>query len=219
MTFFAMHLSDGTLRFMTLATLLLQPNLPKTIIIDVSDLDNPVLKWNYTGVTPAIDHNGYVKGDEFYLANYRAGLRVMDVSSIDSSNMTEIGFFDTFPSSNSNSFNGAWSVYPYFDSGSIIISDIESGLFIVKKNAILSSDDFFESKSQIIVYPNPSKSTVIIDAKIILFSISIVNIDGRVVYENKGQLSNSQQIDTSNLASGVYFININNNITKKLIIE
>ena len=191
----------------------------KTIIIDVSDLDNPVLKWNYAGVTPAIDHNGYVKGDEFYLANYRAGLRIMDLSSIDSSNMTEIGFFDTFPSSNSNSFNGAWSVYPYFDSGSIIISDIESGLFIVKKNAILSSDDFFEIKSQIIVYPNPAKSTVTIDTKIILFSVSIVNIDGRIVYENKDKLSNSQQIDISNLASGVYFININNTITKKLIIE
>ncbi|PAC33239.1 AAA family ATPase [Flectobacillus sp. BAB-3569] len=38
MTFFAMHLSDGTLRFMTLATLLLQPNLPKTIIIDEPEL-------------------------------------------------------------------------------------------------------------------------------------------------------------------------------------
>jgi predicted ATPase len=33
-----MHLSDGTLRFMTLATLLLQPNLPKTIIIDEPEL-------------------------------------------------------------------------------------------------------------------------------------------------------------------------------------
>ena len=49
--------------------------------------------------------------------------------------------------------------------------------------------------------------------------VSIVNVDGRVVYENSGQLSNSQQIDTSNLASGVYFISINNNIIKKLIIE
>ncbi len=34
----ATHLSDGTLRFMALATLLLQPNLPKTIIIDEPEL-------------------------------------------------------------------------------------------------------------------------------------------------------------------------------------
>ncbi|MXN91312.1 AAA family ATPase [Flavobacterium sp. Sd200] len=36
--FSAMHLSDGTLRFVALATLLLQPNLPKTIIIDEPEL-------------------------------------------------------------------------------------------------------------------------------------------------------------------------------------
>ncbi len=34
----AMHLSDGTLRFMALASLLLQPNMPKTIIIDEPEL-------------------------------------------------------------------------------------------------------------------------------------------------------------------------------------
>ncbi len=34
----ATHLSDGTLRFIALATLLLQPDLPKTIIIDEPEL-------------------------------------------------------------------------------------------------------------------------------------------------------------------------------------
>jgi len=36
--FNAYHLSDGTLRFICLATLLMQPNLPKTIIIDEPEL-------------------------------------------------------------------------------------------------------------------------------------------------------------------------------------
>jgi predicted ATPase len=36
--FNASHLSDGTLRFMALVTLLMQPNLPKTIIIDEPEL-------------------------------------------------------------------------------------------------------------------------------------------------------------------------------------
>ena len=39
MTYFnAYQLSDGTLRFICLATLLLQPNLPQTIIIDEPEL-------------------------------------------------------------------------------------------------------------------------------------------------------------------------------------
>ncbi|WP_241148048.1 choice-of-anchor B family protein [Lacinutrix jangbogonensis] len=108
----------------------------KTLIFDFTDLDNPTLSSTYTGPTEAIDHNGYVKGNEYYLANYRAGLRILDITNISaaSNSMTETAFFDTFPSSNSANFNGVWSVYPYFASGNIIISDIEGGLFIVRKS-------------------------------------------------------------------------------------
>ena len=108
----------------------------KTLVFDFTDLDNPVLSSTYFGPTPAIDHNGYVKGNEFFLANYRAGLRVLDITNIASPTepMTEIGFFDTFPSSDSASYNGVWSVYPYFSSENIIIGDIEGGLFIVRKS-------------------------------------------------------------------------------------
>lgn len=108
----------------------------KTLIFDFNDLDNPTLSSTYFGPSAAIDHNGYVKGNEYYLANYRAGMRILDISNISASSnaMTETHFIDTFPESNSANFNGVWSVYPYFDSGNIIISDIEKGLFVVRKS-------------------------------------------------------------------------------------
>ena len=111
-------------------------NNTKTMVFDFSDLDNPVLSSTYFGPTLAIDHNGYVKGNTYYLANYRAGLRVLDITNIAASSnaMTEVGYFDTFPSSDSANFNGVWNVYPYFESGNIVISDIEGGLFIVRKS-------------------------------------------------------------------------------------
>ena len=130
----------------------------RTVIIDLSDLDKPELHHDYEAETKAIDHNGYVKGTEFFLASYTAGLRVLDILNIDQKSISEIGFFNTFidhndsglPNSttvksqdpdgdhsgkkgNSEAFNGAWSVYPFFKSENIIISDINSGLFIVKK--------------------------------------------------------------------------------------
>ena len=130
----------------------------RTVIIDLSDLDKPELHHDYEAETKAIDHNGYVKGTEFFLASYTAGLRVLDILNIDQKSISEIGFFNTFidhndsglPNSttvksqdpdgdhsgkkgNSSAFNGAWSVYPFFKSENIIISDINSGLFIVKK--------------------------------------------------------------------------------------
>ena len=69
----------------------------RTLIFDLSDLDSPQLHMSYTGPTAAIDHNGYVLGDEFFLANYTAGMRVLDISDIENRNISEIGFFDTLP--------------------------------------------------------------------------------------------------------------------------
>ena len=107
----------------------------RSIIFDLTDLDAPRLHMEYFGPSDAIDHNGYVKDNLYFQANYTAGIRIIDVSNIQNKSMTEIGYFDTHPENNNVSFNGAWSVYPYFPSGNIIISDINKGLFIVKKNS------------------------------------------------------------------------------------
>ena len=106
----------------------------RTLVFDLNDLDNPVLHHTYYGPTAAIDHNGYVVEDLFYLANYSAGIRVIDIGGLADKNMKEIGFFDTFPEHNSTVFNGAWNVYPFFESGVITISDINRGLFLIKKS-------------------------------------------------------------------------------------
>jgi choice-of-anchor B domain-containing protein len=112
----------------------------RTIIIDINDLDNPSFHFEYYGTTPAIDHNGYSKNGKYYLANYKAGMRVMDISDLSNSNMSEVGYFDTYPANNNASFNGVWNVYPYFGSGNIVISDISGGFFVVKSSAIDNID-------------------------------------------------------------------------------
>ena len=134
-------------------------NKTRTIIIDLQNLDEPIRHFDYVSDTDAIDHNGYVKGSKFYLASYTSGLRVIDILNIGQKSIREVGYFDTYPldthdhgivnsnnrwgdpgghdgnkGQNSPFFNGAWSVYPYFQSRNIIISDINSGLFIVRKS-------------------------------------------------------------------------------------
>lgn len=106
----------------------------RTIVFDLTDLDNPLFHMDYEGPTGAIDHNGYVVGNTFYIANYSAGMRMVDITNISAGVMAETGFIDTFIPNNATSFNGAWNVYPFFESGNILISDIEGGLFIVKAN-------------------------------------------------------------------------------------
>jgi choice-of-anchor B domain-containing protein len=106
----------------------------RTLVFDFNDLDNPVFHMEYLGPTAAIDHNGYVVDDTFFLANYTAGIRAIDISNIASGVMTEIGYIDTYIPDNNTSFNGAWNIYPFFASGNIIVSDINGGLYIVRQS-------------------------------------------------------------------------------------
>jgi choice-of-anchor B domain-containing protein len=105
----------------------------RTLVFDFLDLDNPVLSSVYVGPSAAIDHNGYVKGNKFYLSNYTRGISEIDISGIGNGNLFESGYFDTFPQNDEASFNGAWSVFPYFPSGNIVISDINLGFFLIKR--------------------------------------------------------------------------------------
>jgi len=103
----------------------------RTLVWDLADLSDPVLVKEHIGVSKAIDHNLYIKGDRMYQANYSSGLRILDVA--DPRNPREVGFMDTFPGDDGRpQFTGAWSVYPYFKSGTIVVTSIGEGVFFVK---------------------------------------------------------------------------------------
>ena len=87
---------------------------------------------HYTGPTNAIDHNQYIHQGYAYQANYRAGLRILDISDVADATLTEVAYFDIYPSSNNASFNGAWNNYPFFASGNVIVSGMEQGLFVLR---------------------------------------------------------------------------------------
>jgi len=104
----------------------------RTMVWDLSDLDDPILVTEHMGTEPSIDHNLYIKGDLMYQSNYMSGLRVLDIS--DRANPMEVGFFDTVPfGDNSPSFGGSWSNYPFFESGTIVVTSMGEGLFVLKK--------------------------------------------------------------------------------------
>jgi len=104
----------------------------KTYIWDMQDLDDPVMIGTYKAYYPSIDHNQYVKGNHVYQSNYTAGLRILNLDDVGSGDLTEVAYFDTYPVNNDAEFFGTWSSYPYFESGIVIVSDITTGLFILK---------------------------------------------------------------------------------------
>lgn len=106
----------------------------RTIVFDFTDLDNPAHYFDFEGNTNAIDLNGYLNGNLYYQANTTAGVRILDISDVENKNIFEVGFFDTHPENDTLEKNGAWSVYPFFPSGNIIISDFNKGFFIIRKH-------------------------------------------------------------------------------------
>ncbi len=103
----------------------------RTLVWDIADLDDPILATEHLGTTSASDHNLYVAGDLMYQSNYVSGLRVLDVS--DPANPVEVGWFDTVPTGGDvPGFAGSWSNYPFFESGTVIVTSMREGLFLLK---------------------------------------------------------------------------------------
>ena len=103
----------------------------RTLIFDVTDLDEPLLLKEHLSENTSSDHNLYIQGNLMYQSNYNSGLRVFDIT--DAENPREVAFFDTVPGEDSPSMDGSWSNYPFFESGIIVVTSGRQGMFLVKK--------------------------------------------------------------------------------------
>jgi choice-of-anchor B domain-containing protein len=157
----------------------------RTLVLNVENLRNPAGVKEWSGPTKAIDHNQYVikataEGQDYdsskyantdliYQANYEAGLSIIQVIDYETANFAEIGYFDTYPRSDQNKFNGAWSTFPYFKSGLVAISNVEEGLFLVKPNL----------ENSLIPTPTPKPTSPQVDESAEVCS------DGELTYQDK----------------------------------
>ncbi|MCI0435200.1 MAG: choice-of-anchor B family protein [Gemmatimonadetes bacterium] len=105
----------------------------RTLVWDLRDLDDPVLAKEHFGVTSSSDHNLYIRGNLMYQSNYVSGLRILDIS--DPTAPREVGFFDTVPGENVPGFDGSWSNYPFFASGTIVITSMKEGVFMLRQKS------------------------------------------------------------------------------------
>lgn len=106
----------------------------RTYMWDVADLDAPTLVGTYTSALASTDHNLYVRGSHVFEANYTSGLRVLNLSELANGQLSEVAYFDTEPNNDNSRTRSAWNVYPFFKSGSVAVSTITEGLFVLKPN-------------------------------------------------------------------------------------
>jgi choice-of-anchor B domain-containing protein len=138
----------------------------RTIILDVTNLENADYLGSYFHGTPSITHNLYIRDGFLFAANYTTGLRILDLraflatGSID--HIQTVGYFDTHPENDDRAFRGAWSNYPFFKSGVVIVSDIDRGLFVVRPTrAPVTFEPVPESGSaRMELFPNPVRNAL-----------------------------------------------------------
>jgi len=177
-------------------------------ILDVSDFNNiSVLATLNSGIDPeSMAHNGIIKGDDLYISYYHDGLRIFDIS--DPYNPFQTWEYDTYAPNNHASYKGAWGVYPNLPSGNIIVSDMQTGLYIFQCGTPTS---IIEEKLNAKIFPNPATSQ---------FTLLNTHAETLTLYNTLGVKVKAQQLNANqntiykgNLATGLYFYHLNSGNT------
>jgi len=191
----------------------------KLKVWDKQNLSNVVLvtTWQPRYITTAIVHNVEIINNLAVIAHYTAGIRILDITNPTAP--TEIAWYDTYPSTNSNNFAGCWGVFMFPSSGKIIGSDMSGGLFVIKigsppvgitNNGNIPVD--FSLKQN---YPNPFNPATTIEfnlSKASFVKIKVIDAIGRQValladeYKQAGNYKINY--DAGRLSSGIYFYNL-----------
>ena len=121
----------------------LEEDIPTTtFVLNVEDLEMPTLVRTHLSRNSFIDHNMYNLDGYTYHANYESGLQVIRLNDDIKTkvSMKEVAYFHSFAQSSVVTFNGAWSVYPYFPSMNIALCTTDR-VFMVSVDLDEDDDD------------------------------------------------------------------------------
>lgn len=104
-------------------------------IFDIRDKRMPTLVATYrAGPSTSIPHNPFARDRVAHVSYYTEGYRAVDLT--DPTNPREVAHYDTYAGA-SVGIAGAWGCYCYARSGTIYISDVQSGLFVLRSGAVV----------------------------------------------------------------------------------
>ncbi|HEY3249707.1 MAG TPA: choice-of-anchor B family protein [Ignavibacteria bacterium] len=182
---------------------------------NIQNLNNITFVYEYIPYQTATVHNGYFKDYLLFLAHYKAGVVVLDCANLPAA-PTVKGYYDTYFGTANTGYHGAWNVYPYYNSGKFVVSDMQTGLWVFKfsningiwPNGAGIPSDYKLGQN----YPNPFNPMTKINFDIPKagnISLKVYDASGKLVetiYEGF-QLAGKYTADfnASKISSGVYF--------------
>lgn len=116
-------------------------------LVDIRDVSNPrVINMFRSALeapddTASIAHNPYFKGDYAFVSYYHDGVVVFNCNN--PLDVQIVAYYDTEPGNTNyhKTYEGAWGVFPYLPSGTILASDIQNGLFVLYLDIALAIEE------------------------------------------------------------------------------
>ncbi|MCH8317315.1 MAG: choice-of-anchor B family protein [Bacteroidetes bacterium] len=197
-------------------------------IYDVSDKSNMIYFSQFNSGVDSLSmaHNVIVKDNYVYCSYYHDGLQIFDIS--DPANPVNVGFYDTDTVTPSVytcvppdylCYKGAWGVYPYLPSGHILVSDMQSGLFVLKVTDVSGVDE--DDLNNILkLFPNPFADKLYIEfnqtQNTSTVNLYLYNSLGELVFESKEIIvpgsSDLITLELYDLPAGLYIVRITDGI-------
>jgi hypothetical protein len=171
--------------------------------------DQPTQLATFTSYRDAgYNHSGWLNDDgTLYIMqdeNHGYDVKILDVADLSNISVLSTWEYDTYAPNSHASYKGAWGVYPYLPSGNIIVSDMQTGLYIFECGTPTA---IIENKLTHNFYPNPATNQ---------FTINNTNADNFSLYNSLGAKvmdqeinSNQTTINRGRLSNGLYFYTLN----------
>lgn len=178
---------------------------------DLSDLD--ILSTVTTGVAPtSVVHNPFFTGDLVHTAYYYDGYWIWDLS--DHLQPVLLGYYDTCLEPNTDSYSGAWGTYPFLPSGRVLVSDMQTGLWVLDIDQATGVGAEFTPPTFRISPTITHDFVTVNDLRSTGAGARVDVIDARgVVLKSLVTNSTSFDLDLSSLCDGIYLVGVSTGTT------
>lgn len=175
--------------------------------VDATNLsDLQVIGTVTTGVHPtSILHNPFFTGDLVHVAYYYDGYWLWNLA--DPLQPILLGFYDTSLVPNTDGYSGAWGTYPFLPSGHVLVSDMQTGLWVLDISVATGMSKTIDPPS-FRVSPTLTRGPVTISnlsAGRGSLRIEVFDATGSVVSSTSGS-DRSFEVDLTAMRDGLYLV-------------
>lgn len=169
-----------------------------------------------------VPHNVYIKDNLLFDSQYEDGLLVYDISI--PTQPVLVAHYDTHPENTIyNRYYGNWGNYPWLPSGTIIAGDMQNGLYLLKLDLPVNTNDPGELGA--VIFPNPVHTTLTVQLSVNAgpWSYRIFNPEGRLLANENNVGQSMTDIPVAGFSTGLYFLEVRNSngasTVRKFIVE